>query len=204
MRVPITGTAFRLPTVLAMIVALALAAAPGAMASHGQTMTLQDDQQLIYSTPAHTAAVLQDLKNMGVDRVRVSVVWSLLAPKPTATRKPKFNATDPAAYPGGAWARYDFLDYMAAKDGLQVYFQPVAPAPYWATTRLPVPEGYRYADNPNPGDYGQFVQAVATRYDGRHSTTDVTGSPVTLPAVRYWGIWNEPNIGGWLPRNGPR
>jgi hypothetical protein len=112
-----------------MIVALALAAAPGAMASHGQTMTLQDDQQLIYSTPAHTAAVLQDLKNMGVDRVRVSVVWSLLAPKPTATRKPKFNATDPAAYPGGAWARYDFLDYMAAKDGLQVYFQPVAPAP---------------------------------------------------------------------------
>ena len=183
---------------LAMIVALALASAPGALASHGQTMTLQDDQQLIYSTPAHTAAVLQDLKDMGVDRVRVSVVWSLIAPKPSSSKKPKFAATNPAAYPGGAWARYDFLDYTAAKDGLQVYFQPVAPAPNWATTRLPVPQGYRYANNPNPADYGQFVQAVASRYDGHHTTTDVTGAPVTLPAVRYWGIWNEPNIGGWL------
>ena len=181
-----------------MIVALALATAPAAMASHNQAMTLQDDQQLIYSTPEHAAEVLQGLEAMGVDRVRVSVVWSLLAPQPTSSQKPKFNATDPAAYPGGAWARYDRLDYQAHQDGLQVYFQPVAPAPNWATTRLPVPQGYRYANNPNPTEYGQFVQAVATRYDGRYSTTDVTGTPVTLPAVRYWGIWNEPNIGGWL------
>src|ERR1700722_9595780 len=196
MRAPTTRALFRLPTVLALIAALALAAAPAAMASHNQAMTLQDDQQLIYSTPAHTAAVLQDLKNMAVDRIRVSVVWSLIAPKATASKKPKFNATNPAAYPGGAWARYDFLDYMATKDGLEVYFQPVAPAPNWATTRLPIPQGYRYANNPNPADYGQFVQAVATRYDGRTTTTDVTGTPVKLPAVRYWGIWNEPNIGG--------
>lgn len=42
------------------------------------------------------------------------------------------------------------------------------------------------------------MQAVATRHDGRQSTSDVTGNPVALPAVRYWGIWNEPNIGGWL------
>jgi hypothetical protein len=183
-----------------MIAALALALAipSSAMASHAQVMTLQDDQQLIYSPPAHVAAVLQDLRNMGVDRIRVSVVWSLLAPEPTSTKKPKFNASNPDAYPGGAWARYDLLDYMAHQVGLQVYFQPVAPAPYWATTRLPVPQGYRYANNPSPADYGQFVQAVGKRYDGSTSTTDVTGAPVTLPAVRYWGIWNEPNIGGWL------
>ncbi len=36
-----------LPGVLAVVVALALALPAGAMASHSQTMTLQDDQQLI-------------------------------------------------------------------------------------------------------------------------------------------------------------
>lgn len=188
----------KLTPVLSLIAAIALALPGPAAAAHDQAMTLQDDQQLIYSSPAHVAATLMDLRNMGVDRVRVSVVWSLLAPDPTATRRPHFNASDPNAYPGGAWARYDLIDYLASKDGLQVYFQPVAPAPYWATTRLPVPQGYRYANNPNPALYGQFVRAVGARYDGRTTTTDVTGSPVTLPAVRYWGIWNEPNIGGWL------
>lgn len=30
------------------------------------------------------ASTLQTLKGMGIDRIRVSVVWSLIAPKPTA------------------------------------------------------------------------------------------------------------------------
>jgi hypothetical protein len=184
--------------VLAIVVALALAAPAGALASHSQTMTLQDDQQLIYSSQAQVASTLATLKAMGVDRVRVSVVWSLLAPKPASARKPKFNATDPAAYPGGAWARYDVLDALAAQDGLQVYFQPTAPAPTWATPPRQLPQGYRYSHDPNATDYGQFVQAIGKRYNGHTTTTDVTGKPTTLPAVRYWGIWNEPNIGGWM------
>jgi hypothetical protein len=188
----------RLPGVLAMIVALALALPGAALASHSQTMTLQDDQQLIYASPSNVATTLSTLRAMGVDRVRVSVVWSLLAPKPSANKKPKFDATNPNAYPGGAWARYDVLDTLAHQDGLQVYFQPTAPAPNWATTPRQLPQGYRYAHNPNAKDFGQFVQAVGRRYDGHVTTTDVTGQPTTLPAVQYWGIWNEPNIGGWM------
>ena len=105
---------------------------------------------------------------MGVDRVRVSVVWSLLAPNATANRKPKFDATNPAAYPAGAWARYDFIDLVAHKLGIGVYFQPTAPAPNWATTPVPNHQGFRFANNINGTLYGQFVQAVGKRYSGHY------------------------------------
>ena len=185
-------------TVLTTIAAFALGGAPSALASHSQTTTLQDDQLLIYSPPAQVASTLQTLKGMGIDRIRVSVVWSLIAPKPNAAKKPKFNATDPNAYPGGAWARYDLLDVLAARDGLQVYFQPTAPAPTWATPPRQLAQGYRWSHDPNATDFGQFVQAVGKRYNGSSTTTAVDGTPTRLPAVRAWGIWNEPNIGGWM------
>lgn len=54
---------------LAVMVALALAAPGGALASHRQAMILQDDATLIYASPQSVSATLQTLKNMGVDRV---------------------------------------------------------------------------------------------------------------------------------------
>jgi beta-glucosidase/6-phospho-beta-glucosidase/beta-galactosidase len=169
---------------LAVMVALALAAPGGASASHRQAMILQDDAKLIYSSPESVSATLQTLKNMGVDRVRVSVVWQLLAPQPSAAKKPKFDATDPNAYPAGVWSRYDFLDRVATQDGLQVYFRPTAPAPTWATTPRKLAQGYRWSHDPNAADYGQFVQAVAKRYDGSFVAADATGASAKLPAVR--------------------
>jgi hypothetical protein len=181
--------------VLAAICVLAIAlASPGsALASNRQEMILQDDAQLIYSDQAHVSEVLKGLTAIGVDRVRVSVVWQLVAPHASSSKRPKFNATNPAAYPNGVWARWDYLDRIAHQVGIQVYFQPTAPAPNWATTPLPIPQGYRWSHDPNAQDYGQFVQAVATRYSGHYK---VNGS--ALPRVSYWGLWNEPNIGGWM------
>jgi hypothetical protein len=194
-----TARAFRsLPGMLAILVALALATPSGALANHSQEMILQDDSQLIYSPPSHVEGVLAALKRMGVNRVRVSVVWSLVAPNSLSFKEPKFNATSPAAYAKGVWARWDLIDLYAHKIGLGVYFQPTAPAPYWATKPLPIPQGYQSASDINGRAYGQFVQAVATRYDGHHRGTGLNGKPTTLPAVRYWGIYNEPNIGGWM------
>jgi hypothetical protein len=190
----------KLPGVIAAITALALAlVAPGAAsASNHQEMILQDDQELIYSPSAHVAQTLKTLRDMGVDRVRVSVVWSLVAPKPNASRKPKFKATNPAAYPGGAWFRYDFIDRVAGQLGIKVYFQPTAPAPTWATTPRKLPQGYRWSHNPSAKAYGQFVQAIATRYSGSYMVPDFNGGSSALPRVSYWGTWNEPNIGGWM------
>ena len=104
----------RLPVVIAAILAALALAVPGtALASHSQEMILQDDQSLVYASPSQVADTLSKIKAMGVDRVRVSVVWSLVAPRASASRKPKFNAIDPAAYPPGAWYRYDFIDLVA-------------------------------------------------------------------------------------------
>lgn len=191
----------RLLAVIAAIAALAIAlVAPGAAAASGsQEMILQDDQQLIYAPSSQVAQTLQTLRAMGVDRVRVSVVWSLIAPKPNSGRKPKFKATDPAAYPPGAWFRYDFLDRLANQVGMKLYFQPTAPAPNWATTPRRLPQGYRWSHHPSAKAYGQFVQAVATRYSGSYVAPNFSGGGSSaLPRVGYWGVWNEPNIGGWM------
>jgi hypothetical protein len=120
---------------------------------------------------------------MGVDRVRVSVVWQLLAPKASASKKPTFDATNPNAYPNGVWFRDDFLDRVATQDGLQMYFQPTGPAPTWATTPRKLAQGYRWSHDPNATDYGQFVQAVAKRYNGNLVAPNATGQSTKLPAV---------------------
>jgi hypothetical protein len=45
---------------------------------------------------------------------------------------------------------------------------------------------------PSAPRFGDFVKAVATRYDGSF-TPSGAGSP--LPAVKFWSIWDEPNYG---------
>ena len=164
-------------TLLTAIVAFALGGAPNALASHSQTTTLQDDQLLIYSP-----------RRRWPPRCRRSRAWGSTAsacrwcgrwwrPSPTRPRSPRFNAANPNAYPGGAWARYDLLDVLAARDGLQVYFQPTAPAPTWATPPRQLDQGYRWSHDPNAADFGQFVQAVGKRYNGSSTTTAVDGTP---------------------------
>lgn len=43
------------------------------------------------------------MRDIGVDWVRITAGWSVIAPAPLATRRPDFDATDPNAYPTGAW-----------------------------------------------------------------------------------------------------
>src|ERR1700727_2468012 len=67
-------------------------------------------------------------------------------------------------------------------------------APRWADGKNP-PKAYRQSRNagwrPNAKLYGQFVRAVADRYDG-HFRPSGASSP--LPAVAFWSLWNEPNL----------
>lgn len=173
-------------------VAVAGLVVPGqAWASNTQTSMLQDDNQIIYSTPQHEVAVLKELHALGVDVVKVSVVWWLLAPDPTASKPPKFDATNPAAYPPGAWGRYDLLVRTAHQLGIKVYFQITPLDPKWAKARRNPPEGKPLGRAPDLRLFSEFVKAVGTRYSGHY------GSPA-LPRVSMWGIWNEPNWPNWL------
>jgi hypothetical protein len=204
----------------------ALAAVPAvARASTAQETILQDDDQLIFSAPARVARTLDLLASLGVDRVRVSVIWAAVAPRPDSLRRPDFDAADPAAYPPGAWDRYDTLVRLASARGIAVNFDLTSPAPYWAAHARAPASAYQKDYRPSAGAFAEFVRAVGRRYDGAYvpgpappapappallglplpfaqplpapsSATQDAATP--LPAVRSWSIWNEPDEGGWL------
>lgn len=185
-----TGRACLLATVL-----LALAG-PAAWASPMQESSVRDDALLLDADAAGVARTLDTLKRLGVDRVRASVVWRRVAPAPESETRPAgFDAGDPAAYPDGAWDRYDRLVRLAAERSLPVTFVLTAPAPAWATGTLPGRPELDPAFDPRGAEFEQFVRAVGTRYRGGYAAAP--GVPA-LPGVRAWSIWSEPNDGGAL------
>ena len=169
---------------------------PGiASAASDQQSVLQDDAQLLYGTPQHQFATLEQMKSIGVGVVKVSLIWQLIAPKPNAAKKPTFDASNPAAYPPGAWTRYDYLVEEAHYLGLRVYFQFVPRDPRWAAARnVASGQSFQRAQAPNLTYFRQFVTAAGKRYDGSYQ--DAQGR--TLPRVSEWSLWNEPNWEGSL------
>lgn len=156
----------------------------------------QDDHLLVYSPRATVTRTLDTLRGLGVDRLRVTLLWSAVAPDPVATAAPRgFAPTDPGAYPRGAWAPYDRLLELARARGLKVDLDVTAPGPLWAMARgAPLArEANHYA--PVAASFEQFVVAAGRRYSG-HYTPAGAGGP--LPRVGYWSVWNEPNQPGWL------
>lgn len=177
----------------AALLALAgLATVPAAsVAKSSQIAIIQDGSDL--TNPAQTFATFRAL---GANTVRVILPWYYIAPDPAASNKPNFNATDPNAYPQKNWVPYDNIVKAAKTDGLTVDFTVTGGAPIWAQGK-DIPGGGRNEDvnfawKPNAAYYGQFMQAVATRYDGSFTPK---GQSSALPAVHFWVIWNEPNFG---------
>ena len=86
--------------------------------------TFQDDQYTLYQpSAAAVRRTLGTLKALGVDTVRVQVLWANIAPDPTSATAPAgFDASDPAAYPASGWAPYDRLARLARAAGLGVNF----------------------------------------------------------------------------------
>jgi hypothetical protein len=166
-----------------------------ALASGSQQSIMQDDLQLLYGTPQHTLTVLEQMKSLGVSVVKVSMIWSLVAPDPNAHQKPNFDATNPGAYPPGAWNRYDTIVEEADALGLRVYLQFVPRDPVWAAAHnVPSGQSFQHSQAPNLRYFQQWVTAVGRRYSG--SWQDAQGQ--SIPRVSEWGIWNEPNWEGSL------
>ena len=126
------------------------------------------------------------------DLVRIDVRWSnFVGPqRPADPRDPADPAYD--------FSRLDTAVRDASQRGLDVLFT-VFLGPPWAegADRPPGPEGdviLTGAWKPDPGEYGNFAAALATRYSGSFSPA---GQP-PLPRVRLFEAWNEPNQDGWL------
>jgi hypothetical protein len=171
---------------LAMVCAMAVQAHAAAF----ELSVMQDDNYLIYSNASNRTVALNRMKAMGVDAIRVSVIWDTIAP-----RKRIKNGADPKAYRAANWDRYDDVVRAAQAYGIQVYFDVTFPGPRWAQARANDPANQK-TWKPDTRQFGRFFQAVAKRFSGTYH--DENQGKGVIPRVSWWGIGNEPNQGGWL------
>jgi hypothetical protein len=176
---------------VATVVLLVLWSAGGAWGSVDQSAMFQDNQ-LLLGDPGRLDETLQTLSSLGVQRLRITVEWNLIAPGSNSSRAPAgFVGSDPADYPVGAWAPYDAIVQAAARYGLGVNFNVTGGAPRWAVGRG-APSNLRSVWYPSASAFGAFVAAVGTRYSGAYTPV---GAMAPLPRVGFWSVWNEPNVG---------
>jgi hypothetical protein len=200
--------------VLALVLGSALLAPAVAQASQNQMSIMMDDDLLVYRNDSTAARALTQMKSLGVDTVRVTVLWRVVANTAYATKgelsklkgkakerarkqRARFNPTNPRTYPTQNWDRYDNLVKAAQDRGIRVYFNVTGPGPTWSA-KTP-PKKYKSllgAWKPKPKDFKKFVMAVGKRFSGTYR--DENASKGLLPRVSMWSLWNEPNQAGWL------
>lgn len=173
------------PWILAAAIALAVTIAGCGSAERPSrppiATIVQDDAELLHRSPQRIAATLDDLRELGVDWVRVTAGWSEIAPAAHSFRRPDFDATDPTQYPPGAWGALDRVYEMARARGLQASIDIAFWAPRWAV-RTPGRRADRERAWIAPADYADFAEAVARRYPGAVAFT----------------VWNEPNHNAFM------
>jgi hypothetical protein len=160
----------RIARLVFALCALAALAAPTAMAAERMWVGFHDDPS--FRWVPDRAARIQSSASAGSTVMRLLVQWNLTAPqRPT-------NPSDPfdLAYV------FDDVDeaVRAAQDTDQEVMLTISGTPRWANG----------GKSPNSmptrvSDFNAFARAIASRYSGRHEG---------LPFVRFWSIWNEPNL----------
>jgi hypothetical protein len=189
---------------LLVFVAGLLAAPAAASASDGQLSIMMDDDLLLYRGDAVRDQTMKTMKAAGVDAVRVTVLWSVVAEnakdgtakKAQKRRFARLGAANPKAYPKKNWDRFDNLVRACATLRMTCYFNVTGPGPRWAHEKPPAK--YRKDAKwwkPKAREYYKFVQALGKRYSGTYHDEN---TPNILPRVALWSLWNEPNQGGWL------
>ena len=176
--------------------------APRAQASAGQQAMFEDDVGLM----ADPVGTLAQLRLLGVQRVRVAVRWSAIAPRSASPQVPReFNGADPAAYPARNWAPWDAIVRDAQQAGIGVDFDLTGGAPRWALGSGR-PRGNTNPNwEPSPRMYDAFVHAIGVRYSGSYDPRLkklVPGGADDLPRVSFWSVWNEPDYGPSLAPQG--
>ena len=174
--------------VTAVVASLALHAAP-ASASTKQIAIIQDGVSL----NGNPIADVQQFRALGATTLRVLLQWYTVAPDTSSTKAPRFTATNPNSYPAANWDQWDEIIKDATAGGMKVDVDIIGGPPRWAQGSG-VPSSFvknHYGWKVNAADFGQFVQAVGTRYDGKFKPA---GSSTALPKVSIWSLWNEPNF----------
>lgn len=162
------------PLLLALLGALLLSAPAPASASSEQVMIFEAPRELLQLGDGARGRMLDEIRSLGVRRVRVLMLWSSIAPAARSAKKPAgFDGADPAAYPREGWRRYDRLVAEATARGIALHVTLTGEAPVWATRAK-----RDQVTRPSPKEFGAYAAAAGRRYGTR---------------VRNWSIWNEPN-----------
>ena len=136
------------------------------------------------SDGTESTVFFQNVTRAGGGLLRLFVYWDRVAPGGTSA-PPGFDARDPNDT-GYRWSDLD----QRVRDAVSHGVAPIISAfyaPYWALEGKQT--SGRGAVRPSPQAYADFMTAVATRYSGRYEG---------LPRVRYFEIWNEPNLEEYL------
>ena len=154
--------------VSAIAIPMALTAAP-ASASTNQISIIQEPGMV-----GNPGVFIPIASSLGTTTERMFIQWATIAPSPNSSKQPKFNASDPNAYPARNWAIYDQAIRSAQQAGITVDLEVTGGSPAWASGKnAPTgPKSCWIHDRaycswmPNATMYGQFVHAVTERYDG--------------------------------------
>ena len=133
--------------------------------------------------PSGDLATSERMVSAGATKVRIGASWAAIASTTPAA------PTDPndAAY---NWTHLDQRVQTASLAGLEPMLS-LGGAPPWGRG----PTVGQPGTWPNPAMLAQFARAAATRYSGAFDP-DGDGVP-NFPEVRYWQVWNEPNLRLW-------
>jgi hypothetical protein len=174
---------------LAALVALAMLLLPVAVSPARGLRTGFFDG--VYSLPDEQSAPWLDrTEAAGAGIVRLSVHWRTFAP----ARRGDFDATDPED-PAYDWASLDPVVKHLRERGLAVILT-VDSAPDWAEGSNRPRRAVAGSWKPRPAALADFATALARRYDG--TTPDPARTGTTLPRVRDFQLWNEPNLARYL------
>ena len=82
--------------IVAALVAAFLALPSAALASASQESIFMDDSELVFGSEERVESTFSALRTLGVDGVRVSVLWRVFAPATTSRQRPAFAAGGPS------------------------------------------------------------------------------------------------------------
>lgn len=126
--------------------------------------------------PTNVVRSLDMVQAGGFKWIRQGFAWNDIE----ITAKGNFTDTRHPENVRSSWAKYDFIVDEAVKRDINIIARLDSP-PVWA--RFPGDDLEKYHKGPpaKDEDYADFVRAVVERYKGK---------------VRYFQIWNEPNLEG--------
>lgn len=159
-----------------LAVTLLQALAPKPVNAFGVTLQTGVDA---WPTEPEREQKLSHISALGAQFVRLELNWEEVAP---SNPPPGFDPANPEE-PAYDWGPLDRVIADVEAHGLTPFVDILGP-PSWAQS--PRGAGPEY---PDPVQLSLFARAMATRYNGSHPG---------LPWVRYWEVWNEPNVSFFL------